>query len=256
MICTRKYLHLTCKISLYFEQLRRRLIDSGDFKNAKLTYQNQKVFLPGSNSPKFWDSKFDFNYAKNPMEQWRIDFIKKMIKDDQKILNLGVGRGELEKKLIINGNIDYTGTDITSRTIQRLKQQFPAFKFKKENLKKLTFKSNSFDLIILTEVLEHIIPSETFIILSEIFRVLKKSGMFIISVPVNEGLENTLPLNPNSHMRLYSERLILYELTTAGFKVTKMLNASAFSKNFLIKSLLNSVFSFRKPNNLLIVCQK
>ncbi len=54
-----------------------------------------------------------------------------------------------------------------------------------EDLQKLTFPNNTFDLIITQDVLEHIpIPEKAF---SEINRVLKPNGVHIFTVPIHEG---------------------------------------------------------------------
>lgn len=59
-----------------------------------------------------------------------------------------------------------------------------------ENLEQLTFKKGSFDLIITSEVLEHVIDLTK--ALKEIHRVLKKDGYHIFTIPVNNSLEKTV----------------------------------------------------------------
>ncbi|MCX7661080.1 MAG: class I SAM-dependent methyltransferase [Candidatus Omnitrophica bacterium] len=54
------------------------------------------------------------------------------------------------------------------------------------NVKCLPFKDNSFDSVIITEVLEHI--EEPLIALNEIERVLKSSGIVYLTVPMTWGL--------------------------------------------------------------------
>ncbi len=120
----------------------------------------------------------------------------------------------------------------------------------------LPFKSGSFDQVLLLEVLEHIKPSETFSVLQEVYRVLKTGGKFIISVPINEHLEDMLPINPNSHMRMYSEALIKYELIMCKFKVNKILSTSAFKNMFMLKSLINKYLYIKEKNNIILICQK
>lgn len=257
MYLTNETLHQPCTTALNYENLRKWFIKRGEFKKALATYFAQTEFLPDKNSSEFWDKKFDDNPIHHPMESWRIRNIVNLVEQDKSLLNLGVGSGRFEKVLFKKKNLkEYTGTDITNRTLTNLKTKFGNFRFKKEILTRLSFSSNSFDQVLLLEVLEHIKPNETFFVLKEIKRVLVTGGTFIVSVPINEGLEAMLPYNPNSHMRIYSKELLAFELNVSGFLIEKVIEASAFSKYFEIKNFVNKIFNLRKPNNIIFICKK
>ncbi|HEX7018172.1 MAG TPA: class I SAM-dependent methyltransferase [Patescibacteria group bacterium] len=244
------------KTALKWESLRKLLIDKGLYTLALQTYSSQREFLPDHNSSEFWDEKFSQSEISHPMENWRIKFIVSKIQASKTVLNLGVGKGRLEKELFKKKQVKYVGTDITKVQLEKLKKEYPDKKFVATTLTDLNFEDESFEQVLLLEVLEHIKPSETFTVLKEIYRVLKKGGIFIISVPVNEGLENILPFNPNSHMRAYSEELLKFELKSVGFKIKEVARTSAFNNYFTLKHLLNAIFSLREPNNIIIVTQK
>lgn len=245
------------KKALAWEEKRKELLAQGKRDQVLQTYTKQKDFLPDQNDGKFWDQRFSEGEVPFPMEKWRIEKVVSLLDCSRSILNLGVGRGELEKLLIKKcSTLKYLGTDITSSTLKRLRQLFPQLKFKKIDLFSLSPKSNQFDQILLLEVLEHIRPNETLPLLRHIFSLLQKDGKFFISVPVNEGLENMLPVNPNSHMRLYSSELLQFELESVGFTIIEKYQASAFDSLFGIKHAVNSLFSIKQPNNLLFVCKK
>ena len=53
----------------------------------------------------------------------------------------------------------------------------------------MSFKNDTFDLIICNHVLEHITDDRT--AMSEIYRVLKKGGLGILQVPIDKDLEKT-----------------------------------------------------------------
>jgi len=79
------------------------------------------------------------------------------------ILNLGAGNGALEACVYkqcdsqdLATSINWTGTDITNKTLKKLKQRFLNCTFCKAKLTKLPFKNKSFDMIFLLEVLEYI----------------------------------------------------------------------------------------------------
>ncbi len=103
------------------------------------------------------------------------------------ILDLGCGFGEFAG-VFFKSKVE-VGVDINSRDL------FLAAKGQKykrllcEDARKLSFKSNSFKTVISMSVLEHIPGTE--IAISEAYRVLKKGGLLIITVPTT-NLNNQL----------------------------------------------------------------
>lgn len=250
-------LHLAYMLPVFFERLRWNLLDKGQLLALNWTYRSQQVFLPDSNSPKFWDDKFATFQPMNALEDWRFWQVMAEISAQDRVLNLGVGRGEFEKKLASRWpNLDYTATDITTKTLARLKKDFPQYQFCQRQLTSLRFKDESFDVVLLLEVMEHISPRVIFKVLAEVRRVLKPGGKLIVSVPVNEGLPEMLPENSNSHLRIYSEGVVKFELLRSGFKVVKVKSASAFKSYFKLKNWLNSWLKLRLPNNLVLVAKR
>jgi len=61
--------------------------------------------------------------------------------------------------------------------------------FRNENLEKLTFENNSFDIFVTLDVLEHVYNPEK--VFSEIARVLKPGGIHIFTVPIENMLGKT-----------------------------------------------------------------
>ncbi len=240
-----------------WEKKRKVLLAQGKHSQLLRTYRQQQDFLPDENTGEFWDDIFAKEPGVFPMEQWRIETIAKLIDPHKSLLNLGVGRGDLETVLLKKyGQLSYLGTDIAAKTVDHLIAKFPDLHFQKTDLLGLSPKKYQFDQILLLEVLEHIKQRETFPVLKHIYKLTKPGGKFIVSVPVNEGLEEMLPINPNSHMRLYSESLLSFEVETVGFEVEKVYRASAFKNRFPVKQLINTFFHFKEPNNLILVCRK
>lgn len=244
--------------AIAFEDARKVMVELGELKAARKTYKEQRDFLPDRNDGKFWDKRFQNPLHEHHMEDWRLKTIVGLLDPQKSIVDLGIGAGKLEK-LFFSKYPNYelfTGTDITQATLKELQKTLPKIRLVKTGLLKLPFKNDSFDQVLLLEVLEHIKPSETFAVLAEVYRIVKPGGTFFISVPMNEGLEEMLPENPNSHMRMYSEPLLRFELTQAGFAVEKTFTASAFRSNFALKHVINQLLRLKHPNNIIALCRK
>lgn len=77
------------------------------------------------------------------------------------------------------------GVDINKNLIEEAKKNYKGVKFILLKSEKLPFKSNTFDVVTILDVLEHVDNDK--IMINEIYRVLKKNGLLILSVP-NQGL--------------------------------------------------------------------
>lgn len=241
------------------ERYRKRLLNSGKINMLLKTYSNKFPSIKDENSGKFWDQRFqektEINHA---MANDRNSIVSNQVSKKNKVLNLGAGAGKLEEQVLrkVGKDIFWIGTDITFDSLTNLKKTYPFWKFQKEKLEKLSFNNCSFDLIFLLEVLEHITPANTFQVLAEIHRVLKKNETLILSIPVNEELEEMYPKNPNAHLRVYSEGLIKFELVYSGFEIKQIIKLTAFNKFYYIKKMINNISNLKHPNNLILIAQK
>ena len=135
-------------------------------------------------------SKTTDNYRKhtssNPVQQFLIERFYDVLLDEAKklkpesILDVGCGEGftldRLQNEAI---GKDLEGVDFLDTAIHLGRKQFPHFTFKQGNIYALPYKADSFDLLICSEVLEHLEhPDEA---LKELYRVTKKYVIF--SVP-------------------------------------------------------------------------
>ncbi len=116
----------------------------------------------------------------------RIEKIKKYITPSEKnILDLGCGTGEITKSIAkAFPDSDVVGIDISPWTIRKAKSYHLNAKnveFLVGDAFNLKFRKNTFDIVISTEVIEHLLSPE--LIFDEVSRVLKKNGLFIICVP-------------------------------------------------------------------------
>lgn len=240
------------------ERLRKKLLKNKQFKLLASTYNHKYPSIPDENNAVFWDKKFKQNFKSSAIEKYRNQLISQQISINNTVLNIGVGRGLLERIIWqkFAQNINWHGTDIAMETLKRVSEQFPSYHFTQANIEKLPFINKQFDVCLLAEVLEHVIPAKTFLVLREVKRVLKNQAKLIISVPLNEDLEEMMPSNPNAHVRVYSLDLLRFELEHSGFVIEKQFLISAFDKYFYLKNFLNKIFHLRKPNNLILIAQK
>lgn len=123
-----------------------------------------------------------------------------------KILDVGTGSAWVARHFIPR-NISVTSFDISSVNVKKAVSslQSPSHSGIVGDSFSLPFRDNSFDCIIASEVMEHVISPGEFI--RELTRVLKPSGKLIISTPYKEKLQYTLcihcnkstPLNAHIH---------------------------------------------------------
>ncbi|MFH1056956.1 MAG: class I SAM-dependent methyltransferase [Candidatus Micrarchaeota archaeon] len=101
-----------------------------------------------------------------------------------KILDAGCGDGAMTKYLVGIPGASVTGVDYNPKRIKRAKKLVPKASFRTGNLYHLPFKNNSFDIVLIHHVLEHVKEDER--VLRELHRVAKPNGILIVGVP-NEG---------------------------------------------------------------------
>ncbi|MBU0579297.1 class I SAM-dependent methyltransferase [Patescibacteria group bacterium] len=117
-----------------------------------------------------------------------VEIIDKIpVKKGDLVLDIGCGRGELVLWATQRGaravGVDYSAVAIKLANSARCrwpKKNRKATKFKQMDAKQLKFPDQSFNLIIMSEVWEHIYPEEQEIALKEMKRVLKKTGQIFI----------------------------------------------------------------------------
>ena len=124
--------------------------------------------------------------SKNPLQKFLIDNFKKTLAKEVKKLNVnsildgGAGEGfTLEYLRVRNIGKTYEGIDFFGKAVEIGSKIHPKITLKKESIYELPYKDNSFDLVLSTEVLEHL--KEPKIALKEIVRVSKK--YVLLSVP-------------------------------------------------------------------------
>ncbi len=98
-------------------------------------------------------------------------------------LDIGCGPGTFISTL--PGGIDSTGVDIAARQVEYARRLYGerAKKFEVTAPGRLSFPPNSFDIVTMLELVEHISVSEAELLLAEVFRVLRPQGKLVMTTP-------------------------------------------------------------------------
>lgn len=168
--------------------------------------------------------------------QYIVAPILKLLKpsDNQTILDLGCGNGTLVNYLVKNGFSAY-GTDASETGIHIASQLLPGH-FALQDLSKdeLPEKFNhlKFNVIISTEVIEHLYDPRKFIQFCKNILLKNGGGEIILSTPYHGYLKNLLlslagkwdqhanPLWDGGHIKLWSRNTLSQLLIEQGFKIT------------------------------------
>jgi len=164
------------------------------------------------------------------------NYLKKCIKGNPVILDVGCGFGRNIKELI-NNDRKLVGIDYDKSVLKVAKKELALYKnviLFLEKAEKLHFKNNTFDYIICMGNTFGDMTSTKTKVLNEMKRVAKKGGKIIISVFSEDALKERVE-----------------NLKRAGFKIIKIKNSDIFTKEGLIteqfsKENLKNIFKKAK----------
>lgn len=149
-------------------------------------------------------------------EEDTVKICKRYLKQGDKILDVGVGLGRL---LSYFKNVDKFGIDISVGMAKESRKK--GIEACKGNVEKLPYVDNLFDMVVCTDVLEHVFDLNKTV--SEIKRVLKPNGYLIVRVPWEEDMRGYLASSypyEYVHLRMFSRSsLQLFFTKVFGFKM-------------------------------------
>jgi SAM-dependent methyltransferase len=118
----------------------------------------------------------------------RYRYLAHQIQPGQEILNIGVGRGGLEQ-LLSEKKMEFSCLDPSEESIRNLRSLFGLGDRARVGFSQaIPFENGSFDVVVMSEVLEHLSDEALDKTLKEVHRVLRPGGKFIGTTPANEEL--------------------------------------------------------------------
>lgn len=169
------------------------------------------------------------------LKRWEVIeyFIKKInLQKESNILDLGCGRGWLSNLLSSHGKV--LGIEPVEKVVKHAKNLFPHINFVVGKAASLINEySEKFDLIVSSEVIEHILDKEKVVFVKEIKLLLKSNGYLVISTPREEAQKEWLKYNnPDQPIEEWiSEKELKDLFKKNGFKLIEVKRISRKPKN-------------------------
>lgn len=173
------------------------------------------------------------------------------LQDGAKILDVGCGLGYFLNWISKDG-VRGVGVDVDFDVLKKARNLYPRLVFYNESATSLHFDDESFDRIVLLNVIEHIEPKMHKVVLKEIRRVLADGGVFIISTVNKDSVFKRLFINDPTHVKEYGygEFLSFVQkfFTIASLSYTNNIGRFSHTINELISKLL--------PCDIVLKCVK
>ena len=165
----------------------------------------------GGNTPSHWDGRLAETWNdKDRCWPTKNELVASLAAKTDRILDVGCGNGSILRHLRGLGYTNLHGLEISQYAIERLRVEGIEMHFGR--LPSIPLPDESFDIVIASQVLEHVIRRPRF--LREIRRVLRPGGRALIFVP-----DNCLgPIDEREHVYMYSATS-LSKLTRRYFEI-------------------------------------
>jgi len=160
----------------------------------------------------FFEDKVDIKY---------LDKFLSLLPKGAKIIDVGCGPGNFTKYFLKNG-FSAEGIDLSTEMLKIARKMVPNATFKKMDMRKLKYPSESFGGLCAAYSLYHVPSTQTLTVLKEFNRALKPNGIMILMLQKGKG-EDIIPepFDPKRKMffKYFQEKEIKDLLKKSGFKI-------------------------------------
>ncbi|MDR5638516.1 class I SAM-dependent methyltransferase [Thermosynechococcus sp. PP42] len=157
-------------------------------------------------------------------------FFLRYLQAGTRVLNIGVGSGALER-LGLGKGVEMYSLDPSEKAIVRMQQILGMTdRARVGYAQNVPFDSDFFDVVVMSEVLEHLSDDILVCSLKEVFRVLRVGGVLLASTPYREDLQASQVVCPScgavfhkvGHIQSFDKNRMRKLLQAAGFDVEKI----------------------------------
>lgn len=175
--------------------------------------------LPTQYGPDDIESRTDFS-----LDSPVIRFVLNEVGSGRKVLDIGCFVGYYSNAVRELGN-NVVGIDVSAEVIAEARRRHPNVRFECVDAMVLPehFEEHSFDVVVASEVIEHVVDPEVF--LGSIHYVLAKGGRLVLTTQNSNAIHFRLRMLSGrfrwdpTHFRLYSKREIADAVANAGFEI-------------------------------------
>lgn len=182
------------------------------------------------NQDRIWDHFQNEGLSAGGFSEARQRFMLRYVKPGQAVLNIGVGDGSLER-LAVARSIEIYSLDPSVQAIDALRGALELGERARSGyVQAIPFDGESFDAVVLSEVIEHLDDEVLVQALTETRRVLKPGGRLVISTPYAEQLASGTAVCPDcghvfhrwGHVQTFDKARLRTLLAEQGFQVRKL----------------------------------
>lgn len=159
-----------------------------------------------------------------------------------KILDIGCGTGSILESL--KGKGELYGIDVSDFALKMCSMR-GNFKLKKMDAEHLKFQNESFDVIILSDIIEHVDKDKK--VIRQCYNIIKKNGIVIVTVPAHKSLWNDDDIRLK-HKRRYSKKMLID--IASPFKIKKISYIYFFMYPLVMLARFAEIFIDRKKGTV------
>lgn len=205
----------------------------------------QPEFIGNEN---FYNSlqKFGWYYQD---EKYEYEFVSKLIKENQHVLEVGCGKAAFSKYL--NKSIKYTGLDFSVEA--KKMAEINGIKIENDSIHEFAKRKKKYDVVCSFQVLEHV--SRPYEFIESSLACLRRKGLLVIAVPSESSFvrfaKNSILNMPPHHISRWTDKSLfsiskIFSIDVVGIYHEKI---SEIHKDWYLNTLIESIF-FRNKRML------